>query len=135
MTCVVATKRRCGIDEFRLLPTPCFVKLCEPQSLVITSSEWIKGIYLAREQFEIILQAPESRGPRGGIHLNYSNISHYLNATTFTTLLKDGWIGSRGMGTEHIRRLVEDSLETGRAVMVGMHATESPLGNRCRSTR
>lgn len=119
-----------GTMEYRLLPTPCFVKLCEAQSLVTGSSEWIKGMYLAREQFEMILKSPASKGPRGGVRLSYDNVPRYLNATIFTTLLKDGWIGSRGMGTEYIRTLVEQSLATGRAVILGIHATDQPLGNK-----
>jgi hypothetical protein len=123
------------IAEFRLLPTPCMVKLCEAQSLVMDSSQWIQGMYLAREQFEDALAAPTSKGPRGGVRLTYSNVGRYLNATTFTTLLKDGWIGSRGTGTEHIERIVDQILETGRAAMVGVHDTAKPLGNRPLSNR
>jgi len=124
-----ATETRQSITEFRLLPTPCFLKLCEPQSLVVSSSEWIKGMYLAREHFESILRAPQSKGPRGGVRLSYGNVPRYLNATTFTTLVKDGWIGSRGAGTEHIKRIVHKSLTSGRAIMIGMHASDKPLGN------
>lgn len=65
------------VSEFRLLPTPCMVKLCEPQSLIMDSSEWVPGMYLAREQFESALTAPTSKGPRGGVRLTYNNVERY----------------------------------------------------------
>jgi hypothetical protein len=129
------TEERRSIAEFRLLPTPSFVKLCEPQSLVAASSEWIPGMYLAREQFEALLQAPESVGPRGGVRLSYRNVPRHLNTTTFTTLLRDGWLGSRGAGTDQIKAAVDQALTEGRAVLVGVHSTERPLGNSRRRTR
>jgi hypothetical protein len=124
------------VSECRLLPTPSFVKLCEAQSLVIDSSEWIKGMYLPGKLFADLLQAPQTRGPRGGVRLTYRNVGRWLNATTFTTLISDGWIGSRGVGTEHIKAIVDQSLRTGRAVMVGVHSSDRPLGNsKARSAR
>jgi hypothetical protein len=56
---------------FRLLHTPCWLKLTEPSTTVSDAALLLKGMYLARQHFESLLLS--LRGPRGGIRLGYDN--------------------------------------------------------------
>lgn len=109
--------------DFRLLPTPCWLKLCRFDTQIRDSAALIGGMYLARSHFEELLNS--SAGPRGGKRLTYDNVPRHITNTMFTDLAKDGWIGSRGAGTEQIEELIRQSLKTRHAVVVGV-SVESP---------
>ena len=47
--------------DIRLHPKPCFLKLCDPQDVGGDSVDMIKGLYLTREHFELVLQSPKAR--------------------------------------------------------------------------
>lgn len=124
-------KRMARIDElcarvngdFRLLPSACWMKLCEPDPNIIDPATLIKGMYFAREHFLELMTS--CKGPRGGTRIGYENAPRYLNNTMFTNLVADGWIGSSGPATKEIERLIRDSLETGHAVMVGIQGDDA----------
>ncbi len=103
---------------FRLLSTPCWIKLTDPSPIVNDPAELLKGMYFAREHFEELLSS--LRGPRGGVRIGYDNVDRYMTNTVFTELVKDGWIGSRGAASADISRLINESLATGHAVLVGI---------------
>ena len=113
---------------FRLLHTPCWLKLTEPTSVIADPAELLPGMYFAREHFESLLL--ELRGPRGGVRIGYDNVPRYMNNTLFAQLVQDGWIGSRGIATEEIKRLVEQSLATGRAVVLGVETGQPRRARR-----
>jgi hypothetical protein len=115
-----AVDELCGpvAGEFRLYPMPCWMKLCDPDPRIDDQAALIKGMYLAREHFEELMNT--CKGPQGGIRFGYDNVSRYLNNTTFTDLVRDGWIGSRGPATKEIQRLIRASLDSGKAVVVGI---------------
>jgi hypothetical protein len=104
--------------NFRLLSTPCWLKLCDPSGRVGDPADLVKGMYFAREHFEEIMQT--SRGPRGGTAISYQNASKHLSNTLFIELVRDGWIGSSGSATEQIQDLVRESISTGHSVLLGV---------------
>lgn len=109
---------------FRLLSTPCWLKLTDPSPAVNDPTELLKGMYFAREHFEELLSS--LRGPRGGVRIGYDNVDRYMTNTAFTALVKDGWIGSRGAASADINRLINESLATGHAVLVGVSSATDP---------
>lgn len=66
-------------------------------------------------------------GPRGGVRIGYDNVDRYFNNTSFTDLVRDGWVGSRGVAvaTAQIATLVRRSLDTGHAVLIGVEPAQS----------
>lgn len=106
--------------EFRLSSSAGWLKLCDPDPRTDDPRSLIKGMYFAREHFLELLEM--CKGPKGGPRIGYSNVTRYLNNTEFTGLVRDGWIGSRGVATEEIARLIRESLATGHAVVVGVSA-------------
>lgn len=117
---------------YRLVPQPCWIKLCEARPLVVDSADLIPGMYLPREAFEHLIDSPLVRGPRGGSLLTYSNVPRHLNNTTFTSLVGDGWLGTTGRGTELVHEQIVASMQAGRTVMLGVHDTDHEPGNRRR---
>ncbi|WP_431983076.1 hypothetical protein [Streptomyces qinglanensis] len=61
-------------------------------------------------------------------------MTRHLNNTTFTTLLKDGWIGTRGTSTDYVVDLIRQSLSSDGpgSVVVGVHRSDAQPGNRRR---
>lgn len=108
--------------DFRLLPTPCWLKLCRFGTQIRDPAALIGGMYLARSHFEELLS--KSAGPRGGKLLTYDNVPRHITNTMFTDLVKDGWIGSRGAATDQIEELIRQSLETRHAVVVGIETRD-----------
>ena len=108
--------------DFRLLPTPCWLKLCRFDAQIRDPAAFIGGMYLARSHFEDLLN--KSAGPRGGKLLTYDNVPRHVTNTLFTDLVKDGWIGSRGAATDQIEQLIRESLETRHAVVVGIQTRD-----------
>ncbi|WP_414167763.1 hypothetical protein ACMATS_10325 [Streptoverticillium reticulum] len=118
-------------DQLRLLTTPSMVKLCRTVPFVMGSTSLIPGMYLTREHFEIVLWDPDSVGPRSGRRILEEAVPRYLNNTTFTTLLKDGWLGARGVNYDYLLELIQEVLVNGAgSVVVGVHRSDVPPGNR-----
>jgi hypothetical protein len=103
--------------EFRLLETACWLKLCKPTPQ-LDPAKLVDGMYFARSHFEELLDT--CRGPKGGTRIGYDNTPRHLTNTMFTDLVSGGWIGSRGPGTDEIRKLIRESLETRHAIVVGI---------------
>ncbi|MEU4278017.1 hypothetical protein AB0F57_24360 [Streptomyces tanashiensis] len=120
------------LGDPRLITTPSMVKLCRTVPFMMNSAALIPGMYLTRQHFRELLQRPESDGPSGGKRIVEDSVPRYLNNTTFTTLLRDGWIGTRDTSWDYIIDLVRESLSPGGpgSVVVGMHRSEVAPGNR-----
>jgi hypothetical protein len=115
--------------DIRLHHKPCFLKLCDPGDIGSDSVDMLKGMYLTREHFEVILNSREARGPRGGRVIGKMTPPRHLDNDTFTRLLGYGWIGSSGVSTDFVRQQVWDSLLQRGSVVIGAHLGEWPLGN------
>lgn len=64
---------------FRLLHTPCWLKLCRFDAQIRDPAALTKGMYLARSHFEELLN--KSAGPRGGKQLTYDNVPRHTSPT------------------------------------------------------
>ena len=104
--------------DFRLFDQACWLKICEPDAEVENPAELMKGMYLAREHFVDIFE--NQRGPKDGRRIGYENAPRYINNTLFVQLLKDGWIGTRGTGTEQLGEIVAQVLASRRAITLGI---------------
>ncbi|MEU6788789.1 hypothetical protein ABZ912_57215 [Nonomuraea angiospora] len=113
--------------DIRLLCGATFFKLHEPLPFEQGSVDLTPGMYLSREHFEILLD--ERRGPRGGERIGYATVPRHLNNTMFAELLGQGWIGTRGTGTDLVRDQIQASLGSGRGLVFGFSPGDQALGN------
>lgn len=120
-----------GLDP-RLVTAPSMVKLCRNVPFVMSSTALIPGMYLTRPHFKALIDSPLARGPRGGRRLREGDVPRYLNNTTFATLLKDGWLGTRGASSDYVIDLILRALSPDGpgSVAVGLHGSSMAPGNR-----
>jgi len=103
--------------EFRLYSQACWVKLCNPDGVVNDPLKMITGMYLTREHFVEALNT--CKGPRGGIRIGYENVRRHITNTLFIELVKDGWVGTRGTGTEDLAQVFRSVLSSRRTLVFG----------------
>lgn len=115
--------------DIRLVDTPCFIKLCAPQTHMSVGADLTAGMYFTREHFEIIHESTEEAGYTPRRRVRRTEVPRYLNGTEFISLFSNGWLGSRGTGTEQLYEELEVSLAEGRSVVLGVHTDGLPLLN------
>jgi hypothetical protein len=121
------------VSDIRLTRSATFFKFCEPLPFERGTVDLVPGMYLSRDHVEAVMAA----GPRPGytgLRIDYESTRRYLNNTLFTSLLGDGWIGTRGAGTELVTQQVATSLGLGRAVVIGT-SPDDALGNSVRGVK
>lgn len=107
-----------GPNAYRLSGDGFFFKLCSRIQLEVLSDTLLPGMYLPREFMSSVLDDPDSRGVRGGRILTFENVGRHLTNTLFAELVREGWIGTRGVSSEKIAQIVRDALLANRAVSV-----------------
>jgi hypothetical protein len=104
---------------WRLFPKGCFVKLVRPPEYLDPSSDrLLRGIYLPVPYLDELLEHGTALGPRGGQWLGYDTIDRYMTTTLFVSLVREGWIGTRGVATRAIEGLVGAAVGRGDSVMI-----------------
>ncbi|MGW2790577.1 hypothetical protein ACWC9H_11700 [Streptomyces sp. NPDC001251] len=123
--------------DYRLGPQPCWIKFCKAEQIAPRGDALIGGMYLAREHVEWLRQHPNlATGPRGGELFGYHTVPRYFDNTTFTQLVQDGWIGTRGKASEIIRAQIEASLNGSRSlVFAALIGDEMTQAERTRERR
>lgn len=109
-------------DDFRLLTSPSWIKLCHPLPYVPTSADMIHGMYLARRHFEQLRTSERLKGSRGGVSFSYRTVPNYLDNTMFTRLVETGMIGTAGTSTELVHQQIIRSFTAGKALALGVLA-------------
>lgn len=103
--------------DFRLFGKACWVKFCESDSRAGCPEDLIRGMYLARDYFVELLDV--CKGPKGATRIGYDNVPRHINNTTFIELVKDGWIGTHGIGSDELEAVVASVLNSRRALVLG----------------
>lgn len=114
--------------DFRLYDRPCWVKICRPQPFVENADDLVAGMYLPLRYFDALVASDEAKGPRGAVGITYERAPRYLDNTTFTKLVGNGWCGSAGTSTDDLSDLVESSLNGNRSVVVAVETGRNLSG-------
>ncbi len=101
-------------EDFRLNSDGFFLKLVPNRGLSPASGELIKGMYLPREYANFLFVS----GPQRAKAVHFKEPFRYLTNTEFIQAVNGGWIGTRGIGTNIIRSVVTQFLESGKAVLL-----------------
>lgn len=122
-----------GPDTWRLNSGACWFKLvAPPDRFDLTSRKLLPGLYLALEYAEELLADDCTLGPRGGRRFRWDDIDRYVTSGMFTQLVREGWIGSRGLKTKALQKLIDSSLAQDRAVVLA-EETGTPTGSSRRT--
>jgi hypothetical protein len=103
-------RRDNGTDTFRLSEGPFFMKLCEPKVKPLLDAGMVSGMYVPLILWRRLLRSPSVRGPRGGVAITWENTRRRLSNGEFTSLLRNGWIGSASGGSKLLCRIIEGVL-------------------------
>lgn len=106
-----------GTRTYRLLGRPFFLKLCEPKAKVSLDAGMVSGMYIPLELWRLVLKSRAVRGPKGGIAVTWQNSRRLINRE-FTSLLRNGWIGSAAGESRKLTRIIEDVLAAGRMLVL-----------------
>ncbi|MGK5448733.1 hypothetical protein [Streptomyces radiopugnans] len=119
---------RAGLaDEQRLDPSPSWIKLCHPRSVLPHTMEMIHGMYFSRRQFESLCDDGRLKDGRGGaLRFGYKNVPAYLDNTLFTRLVETGQIGTTGTSTDLVRQQVIRSFRGQRSLVLATLSGEEP---------
>jgi hypothetical protein len=109
------TYRLCG-DGF-------FYKLCPRIQLEVLSESLLPGLYMPRLYMESVL----SDMHQGGVTrvLSYDNVPRHITNTLFAQLVRDGWIGTRGISSVEVAKILRLGLQEGKSVVA---AVSRPVG-------
>jgi hypothetical protein len=121
-------------DDYRLSVAPSWIKLCRTLEVIPRTDELIRGMYLTREYFEQLKNHPSTpcRGEKGAVKFAYSTVPRYLDNTTFSQLVSDGWIGSSGTGTDLIAEQVQACRDGKREPIVAFASGQTPKAQKVR---
>lgn len=101
---------------YRLNNNCFFFKLCESFEFEPISSDLVQGLYLPLDYMEMLLQSPNTDGPRGGKRITYTNAGRHFSNTLFMDLLQEGLIGSSPNTSKAIYDEILNSLSEGRSL-------------------
>jgi hypothetical protein len=104
--------------QYRLCGDGFYFKLCSRVQLEILSEALLPGMYLPRQFISAALESSETRGPQGGRLITFENPGRHINNTVFANLVRDGWIGTRGVSSPTIANIMREALEADRALVI-----------------
>lgn len=107
-----------GPAAYRLCGDGFFFKMCSRVQLEVLSEGLLPGMYLPRQFLEATLASSATKGPRGGRVITFENTQRHINNTLFAELVRDGWVGTRGVSSTQVASIVRKALSSGRAVVI-----------------
>jgi len=120
-----------GTNAYRLSCRPFYMKLCEPKIKSTLDAGMVPGMYIPLGLWRRQLRSPETRGPRGGVVMNWDTCTRRFSNSEFTRLLSRGWIGSRPGRSAYLSSVIENVLGSGRMlVLAATSARQSPSDAR-----
>ena len=108
-----------GHGSYRLCGDGFYFKLCRRVQVEPLSTELLPGMYLPRLFIEAALADSTFSGPQGGRIISSENVARHLTNTIFADLVRDGWIGTRGIISSRIRAFLTESLTERRSLVFG----------------
>lgn len=113
-----------GPAHYRLCGDGFYFKFCPRIQLELMSPSLLPGMYVSRLLMESLLTGDTLKGPRGGKAITSGNMQRHINNTMFADLVRDAWIGTRGVSSAEIGKIVREAIVAGRSVVLGGARTE-----------
>jgi hypothetical protein len=118
-----------GVQEFRLNPHPCYLKIVREDLFDAASNELMKGMYLPLKLVDVLLTDSRFSTEGGNLCVGWDSSKRheppYLTTTDFTVLFRGGWVGSWGSTTDQITASINQALERGRMVTFALRDSGS----------
>jgi hypothetical protein len=79
------------------------------------------GVILSLGHVDRLIGSGQCKGPRRGLRINYRMLDgHYLRGGTFVELIRSGYVGTRGVTTDHLQVLIDATLRGGRGAVAAI---------------
>lgn len=105
--------------SYRLCGDGFYFKLCSRVQLESLSDKLLPGMYLPRQYVECLLATGAASGPRGGRAITFENAGRHVSNTLFAELVRDAWIGTRGLSSQTVGEILREGVSSGRALVIG----------------
>lgn len=120
-------------STWRLHPHGFLLKLVkQPKEFNPNADDLLPGMYLPLRYLDELLADDCTLTTRGARRLGYDTINRYLTNGLFVDLVRQGWIGTRGVTTNEIASLIEAAVGVGRSVLLAEESGEQSRSNRRR---
>ncbi|CTQ50726.1 hypothetical protein [Jannaschia donghaensis] len=103
-------------DDFRLNANPFFLKFCPRIQFDPDSTGLTKGMYIPHSYWKLLELDDRLKGPRGGRRLAYSNVSRYLDNTSFAMMVKGAWVGTTIPQSNLLEMWMREIIASGRSI-------------------
>lgn len=105
-------------EEYRLCDDGFMLKFVPNNGVQPASSELIKGMYVTRKYMRFLLSDNGPKGKQGGKVIDFANSPRYLTNTEFSNFVNRGWIGTRGIQSEALKKIIKQYYESGNAMLI-----------------
>ena len=105
-------------EQYRLCDDGFMLKFVPNKGVQPASNELIKGMYVTRKYMQFLMSDNGPAGKKGGKVIDFENSPRYLTNTEFSTFVNRGWIGTRGIQSEALKKLIQKYFESGNAVLI-----------------
>jgi hypothetical protein len=110
-------------EDFRINDDGFFIKLIPNKGIQAASGELSKGMYFTRKYMEFLLGSRGPKGDHGGRRITFKSAPRYLTNTQFADNVHSGWIGSSGVQSQEIKKIICSYYESGRALLLSVERT------------
>ena len=118
------------VEEWRLTNDAYFIKLVRDDLRKRRENKLVRGMYLPLGLVDLLLnESNEGRRPKGW---STESVTTYLSNEEFLQLAKQGYIGTRGATSDHLKRIVQGSFDDGRGVVLTVDETDPQRAIRLR---
>ncbi|WP_156027715.1 hypothetical protein [Candidatus Solirubrobacter pratensis] len=115
--------------SWRLHPSACFLKLCDPPKQNTSPEQLLRGMYLPLAYLDVIEKSKhQGKGPRKGTVLGTDTVTRFLTNGLFVKLVRGGWIGSYAATSADLRNIVHAQYDADHSVTVAAQRTISAWG-------
>jgi hypothetical protein len=117
--------------SFRLSGDGFFFKFCPRIQVVVHSSDLMQGMYLPRELVQCV------QGTKGNVAIAFDSDTpgRHLNNSTFVDLVREGWIGTRGLSSKAVARFIHETFVDGRGLVIARERVPGQVGNLAETVR
>ncbi len=106
------------LKGYRLGDDSLFLKFCEAKQKSSLDASMASGFYVPLGLWNAFASSPSSKGPKGGLRINWKNKPRSLNNTEFCNMVRSGWFGSSAAQTDCLKEIIRHTLEGGRMLVL-----------------
>jgi hypothetical protein len=107
-------------DGHRLNANPFFLKLCPRLQFNPDAEGLVRGMYFPLDYWCLLVDHPDTMGPKGGKLVSYGNSRRYFDNTSFLAIVSQAWVGTTPAQSNVLEVLIREILSSGRAVALAI---------------